>query len=857
MPSSTDTTDSTSTDNTPVLPIRSVDPDADLADRLTENTRNNIGPSRYFQSEDGEVYEDWGDVFARVAKNVALAEAVFHKMPLHVSPDVLAGWVDIQTAQELFDADDDDVRPMRKLDEELAPYCDYDRVRERAPDEIAEAMDGARERFEQAMREQRWMPNTPTLINAGTELQQLSACFVRNPRDALTDEIEDERRSIMGTAKEAATILKTGGGIGYAFHLLRPKGARIASTDGVSSGPVSFMDIYDSVCGTIAQGGVRRGAMMAIMHAQHPDIGRFCVAKRGEDRFTNFNISVGITDEFLDAVENDAEYTLVDPTTGWPGPDPFEVVPETAHFYDPQFADAWNDQMDKPAEGYDGKVVTENFWRDYLDDMGDPEAFEEFRDRIDLEPGEPMTLPARFIWQLLIDGAHNNGEPGFVNLDEINREHSFDVKAQPSRIIHATNPCSEQPLQNGEPCNLGHVNLSLMVEEGAPSYHEWVADEHDGAVDATDLGAGAYLDQALNTEQLRETVETGTYFLDNVVTMSKFPLDVIEEMAHSQRKIGLGIMGFHHLLLQLGVEYGSEESYEIAREVMRRVDEYATHTSHYLALSRGVFPEWENSKWANVVDNIEWIRKHGHIEPYEFVDGGFPMRNHNVTTVAPTGTTSMISDTTGGCEPLYNVAYFKNVSDDVQGEGMLVEVDDYFQRTLAANDIDVDEVLAELETKMLANEFDSVEDLETVPDDIGDLFVTAENLNVEQHIHVQAAFQDYCDSSISKTLNISNDATHEDVSDAIWMALTAGIKGSTVYRVGSRSAEVKTTSTTGGGVPLVEASDRALVDELRARVDDNETLRTDIMSELGVVDTTVETVECPDMAAADTGGDGE
>ncbi len=826
------------------IPTRSVDESAALEDRLTDNVIHQIGPARYFNEG-----EDWHGVFHRVATNVAIAEAVFNNQPLSVSKDELADWVDEETADELFfkpslpsqsDPDPDTQQAYRDLDEEIAPYIDYEKLIDRAPSGIGRSVREKAEEFEQAMREQRFIPNSPTLMNAGGELQQLSACFVVEPGDSMTGDAENGRTSIMGAAEDAADVFKSGGGVGYPAHLMRPKGGNISSTDGVSSGPMVFLEIYDAVCNSVKQGGVRRGAQMAIMHSQHPDIGRFCVAKRDEENLTNFNISVAVTDELHEAVKNGETYTLVDPKQGYTDPEPFEVVPETAHFYDPEFEDAWNDEYDKPGMGLEGKVVEENFWRDYQDEMKNPEAFEEYRDQIDLEVGEPMELPAGFIWQLLIDGAHNLGEPGFVNIDKINDEHSFDVEEHPETFIHSTNPCAEQPLQNYEACNLGHVNLSLMVDEDAQQFEEWAMENLPNFDEfAVDSQIQDYLDHALDQELLEETCRTGTDFLENVVTMSKFPLDEIEDVVHGQRKIGLGLMGYHQMLLQMGIQYGSDTSYAVAREIMRRIDQYATERSHELALQRGSFRDWEQSKWSEPQEYPEWFEKHGHKRPDEY-QHGYAMRNHNVTTIAPTGTTSMIGDTSGGCEPIYQVAYFKNVSDDVQGDEMLVEFDDYFLRTLEANEIDVDAVKDEATELMVNDEFDGVSDLETVPSEIGDLFVTTEDLNVEQHIRVQAAFQEYCDSGVSKTLNVANDASIDDVGRAIDLALDLGIKGATIYRVGSRTDEVLTTSSTGGGVSIKEADGETLVDELTERLEENDELRDEVMGELDLVDTTVE-----------------
>jgi len=713
-----------------VIPTKTVNRSMSLQDRMTDNAWYAIGPARYFErDENGEEIEDWNGVFDRVASNIADAEYEFGA--------------------------DERKRNEWKTD------------------------------FENTMRELRFIPNSPTLMNAGLPLQQLSACFVVEPRDDMDD--------INQSQSDASAIFKSGGGVGYAFHHLRPKGARVASTGGVSSGPLSFMQLFDTTCETVKQGGKRRGAQMGIMHSQHPDIGRFAVAKRGEDNLSNFNISFGITDDFRDAVQNDEMVTLYDPTTrpseqhDLRDGEPFEVVPETAHFYDPQFEDAWNEDFDKPGVGLDGKTVDTNFWRDYEDDMSTD--FSEWKDQIDLTPGEPLELPAGFLWQLLIDGAWNNGEPGIFNLDETNREHSFDVDEHQEHRIHATNPCSEQPLEEHEACNLGHVNLSLMMDEQAPRFDEFA--ERFPDKDGEDLVEG-YLNRALDEQTFDATVKTGVRFLDNVVTQSEFPLEEISEQVRSKRKIGLGLMGFHQMLVQMGVEYGSDVSYEFGREIMRRIDKKATEYSHELAKVRGPFEEWEESKWAQPDRYSEWFEKHAHKQPREVDDDGYLMRNHNVTTIAPTGTTSMIGNTTGGCEPLFQVAFLKNVGDDIQGDTNLVEFDDFFLRTLESNGIDVEAVKEETREQMVSDDktFRGADGLETVPDDIGELFVTTGDLSGEQHIRMQAAFQEYCDSGISKTLNMPNDASVEEVKEAFMLALDLGIKGTTVYRDGSREEQV-------------------------------------------------------------------
>jgi len=769
-----------------VLPTKTVDTSETVADRMTENARHAIGPARYFErDEDGNAIENWSDVFDRVASNVADAEYEFGG-----SQDLRDEW---------------------------------------------------KENFENAMRELRWMPNSPTLMNAGLPLQQLSACFVVEPRDDM-DNINESQ-------SDASAIFKSGGGVGYAFHHLRPKGARVASTGGVSSGPLSFMQLFDTTCNTVKQGGKRRGAQMGIMHCQHPDIGRFAVAKRGEDNLSNFNISFGITDDFKEAVQNDETLTLYDPTTrpseqhDLRDGEPFEVVPEAAHFYDPSFEDAWNDDFDKPGVGLDGKPVETNFWRDYADEMATD--FSEWRDQIDLEPGEPLELPAGFLWQLLIDGAWNNGEPGIFNLDETNRQHSFDPDDAPEHRIHATNPCSEQPLEEYEACNLGHVNLSLMVDERAPKFGEF-AERFDDKTDEELVDA--YLNRSLDHQSFESTIQTGARFLDNVVTQSEFPLEEITEQVRGKRKIGLGLMGFHQMLVQMGVEYGSEISYEFGREIMRRIDQIATEYSHELAKVRGPFDEWEDSKWAQPSEYDEWFETHAHKSPDDVDDDGHLMRNHNVTTIAPTGTTSMLGNTTGGCEPLFQVAFLKNVGDDIQGEQNLVEFDDFFLQTLEENGIDVGDVKDEVREQMLDNEFSGAEGLETVPDDIGELFVTTGDLSGEQHIRMQAAFQEYCDSGISKTLNLPSDATVEEVSEAFMLALDLGIKGTTVYRTGSREEEVKKENVDNyQEETLGDVADEELVQHLVDQRNLSVKAESELRDDLGVYPDDGEVVrKCPD-----------
>ncbi|MFB6253684.1 MAG: adenosylcobalamin-dependent ribonucleoside-diphosphate reductase [Halobacteriaceae archaeon] len=681
------------------LPIKESSGES-VEDRLTENVKTRVLPARYLKKDaKGNVIETPQEMFRRVAKTVAQPEAHFGN--------------------------------------------DQDRWEDT---------------FFEMMTHLEFLPNSPTLMNAGTDIQQLSACFVMSPDDNL--------EAIFETVKRAARIFQSGGGVGYSFSQLRPRGDVVKETGGIASGPVSFMSVYDQMCETIKQGGRRRGAQMGILHVDHPDVGRFCVAKRDEDALTNFNISVAIDDEFITAVKNDQEYKLYNPRTQ----DQFETTEQTAYFYNEKYADV------------SPQRVKRNLWRDYSDDIQGIEAF-----RGDLVTvGEPMTLPARFIWRLLIDGAWLNGEPGIFVIDEANRHHAFDTQVHPEHRIKATNPCGEQPLEDFEACNLGHINLSLMVRDDASRWDDF---NHSG--DRSDH-VSAFLDQAIDWQRLDRVIADGTRFLDNVITMSDFPLTEIENTVSEYRKIGLGVMGFAELLLQLGVRYGSDISVEIARQLMAHIDHEATWKSHELADNRSTFPAWDDSKYANPTQYDQWFTQHTGLPPTQWEDG-FPIRNHGVTSIAPTGTTSMIGNTSPGCEPLYEVVYFKNVGSDVQGEQPLVKFDDYFLRVLEHNDYDVESIRDEAISLLQENAFEGPSSL-SISDEIADIFTTAREISPKEHIDIQAAFQEHVDGAVSKTINISSDATRDAVEHAYKSAYEKGCKGITVYRSRSRSEQVLSTS---------------------------------------------------------------
>jgi ribonucleoside-diphosphate reductase alpha chain len=772
------------------LPIKRTDGET-VEERLTSNAYNNILPARYLRKDaDGNPMESQEELFPRVAKNVALAEAVYEAerrdVDVTVTPDQLKP--DHPRRDELAEAvfgngiaAENDAETT--LTEHNVNKFAYETIVPELDDEIAAHVRDVREEFETLMTDLSFMPNSPTLMNAGDELQQLSACFVDSPEDDITD--------IHQTAKEAAEVFQSGGGMGYAFWRLRPYGDAVGSTGGIASGPITFMRTFDQMCETIAQGGARRGAQMGVMRVSHPDVIQFIHAKNKDvslantlrlndpDDFThnsfadaleeareliddegrvpehlrnaveghlsNFNISVGVTDDFMAALKNGEEFTFTNPRTE----EPHITTPETKELYD-------------------------------MFGLGEH-----------VEVGEELSVPAELLWEQLIEGAHENGEPGVIYLERVNKKHSFDVEEHPDHRILATNPCGEQPLEEYEACNLGHINLSTLADLDAPDWRRWSA-EHADEYDSHEAAVSAFLDEAMDWERFDHRIEYGTRFLENVVTMSDFPVPEIETKVREMRKIGLGVMGLAQLYIQLGVRYGTEDANEVARQLMTHINHESKSASHELARERGPFADWADSKYADPTRYPDWFEHHTGEDPGDWTDG-YPIRNHNTTTIAPTGTTSMIGNTTGGCEPIYNVAYYKNVSGDVQGDEMLVEFDDYFLRALEANDVDVEAVKKEAQEQMATNEFDGVEGLTTVPDAIGELFVVTGDLSAKQHAEIQCASQEGVDSAISKTVNAPNDASLEDAKEAFEFVYDNGGKGVTYYRDGTRSKQVLTT----------------------------------------------------------------
>ena len=559
---------------------------------LTENSIR-ILEARYLKKDpDGNLIETPKDMFLRVANNIAEANAIYDE-PVE------------ESATEFYEM-------MAKLE---------------------------------------FLPNSPTLMNADNDLQQLSACFVLP--------VEDSMDGIFDSIKNAALIHKSGGGTGFSFSRIRPKNDIVKTTGGVASGPISFMRIFDEATNTVKQGGKRRGANMGVMKVDHPDIRDFITCKEDEDQLNNFNISVAITEDFMEAYINDEKYELINPRTG--------------------------------------KI-------DRLEDADE-------------------------IFNLIVEMAYKNGEPGIIFLDKINEENPTPEIGE----IESTNPCGEQPLLPFEACNLGSINLSKMT---------------DGPIGNAEI----------NYDKLASTVKKAVHFLDNVIDMSEFPLDKITEMVQGNRKIGLGVMGYSDMLLKLGLAYNSQEAVETAEDIMGFINKKAKEASHELAKRRGPFPNFDKS-----------------IYEKEY-------RNATTTTIAPTGSISIIAGTSSGIEPLFALAYERHVIDET-----LVELHPIFAQLAEERGLMSDDLKEKLASQS------SIQGIDEIPDDLKEIFITSHDISPDWHIKTQAAFQKHVDNAVSKTINFKNDASKEDVKEAYELAYKLGCKGITIYRDGSRSGQVLTT----------------------------------------------------------------
>jgi ribonucleoside-diphosphate reductase alpha chain len=499
------------------------------------------------------------------------------------------------------------------------------------------------------MSEMDFLPNSPTLMNAGTEIGQLSACF------ALP--IEDSIESIFETLKNMAVIHQSGGGVGFSFSRIRPEGSLVKKSKGTASGPVSFIRVYDRAAEIIKQGGRRRGANIGVLRVDHPDISEF-IKLKSKEKIENFNLSVGITDKFMKALDNDGDFELINPQAG----------------------------------------------------------------------ACAKTVKAKEIFNMLVDNAWQNGDPGVVFLDTINRENPLKLGD-----IETTNPCGEVPLYPYESCNLGSINLANMV---------------------TTAGK-------INWNKLKKTVNLGVNFLDNIIDVNKYPLEVIESVTKTNRKIGLGIMGFAEMLIKMKIRYDSSQAVQAAERVMKFITAEARKKSAELGKERGSFANFSRSKLSG---------KYKH------------MRNATLTTVAPTGTISIIAGTSSGIEPIFAIAFIRRI----MGGEQFFELNPLFEKILREKKLYSEKLIEAIKQGKPSG----------IPDKLKNLFVTALELTPEQHIKMQAAFQKYTDNAVSKTVNLKEKATKDDVADAFRLAHKLGCKGITVYRYGSKEGQVLNICTT-------------------------------------------------------------
>ncbi len=583
----------------PIITVKSEVPRRTTDSNLTENALRVLERRYLKKDKQGQVIETPGEMFRRVAQTIASAELIYD------------------------------------------PKADV-KARE--------------EEFYQLMASLEFLPNSPTLMNAGRELGQLSACFVLP--------IDDSMESIFDAVKHTALIHKSGGGTGFSFSRLRPEQDRVGSTGGVASGPVSFIRAFDIATDVIKQGGTRRGANMGILNVDHPNIMKFITAKDDPTALTNFNISVAVTSEFMEAVKAGADYNLTNPRT-------------------------------KEVEA---------------------------------------KLNAKEVFDKIVDRAWRTGDPGIVFIDRINQDNPTPHLGK----IESTNPCGEQPLLPYESCNLGSINLAMMLQT------------RNGTTE-------------VDYPKLAKTVKLAVRFLDNVIDVNKFPLPEIEEMTRKSRKIGLGVMGFADMLIRLGIPYDSEEALQVASDIMHFINEKAYQASAELAKERSVFPAFAGS--------------------IHDVPSGQRVRNASCTTIAPTGTLSIIAGCSSGIEPLFALSYTKNILDGSQ----LVEVNPYFEAVAKNEGFYSEELMKQLADGV------HLSDIDGVPDKSKRLFVTAHDISAEWHVRMQAAFQKSTHNAVSKTVNFPREATREDIACVYMLAHEEGLKGITIYRDGSREGQVLTT----------------------------------------------------------------
>lgn len=560
---------------------------------LTENAKKVLEKRYLKRDSEGNVVESYDDMFRRVAKTVASADAEY------------LGKEDIEKSEKDF----------------------YD-----------------------MMIKLEFLPNSPTLMNAGRPLGQLSACFVLP--------IEDSMDGIFETVKNAALIHKSGGGTGFSFSRIRQKGAAVSTTGGIASGPISFMKVFNIATEAVKQGGTRRGANMGILRVDHPDIREFITCKANSTELNNFNISVGLTEQFMQAVEHDNMYELIDPST-------------------------------KKTVGMER---------------------------------------AKDIFDMIVEHAWLNGEPGIVFLDRINNKNTIPELGE----IESTNPCGEQPLLPYESCNLGSINLLTMIKEDKSGF---------------------------DYEKLERCVVKAVHFLDNVIDVNVYPNEKIAKNTKATRKIGLGVMGWADSLYAMGIPYNSEQALELGQQVMKFINEQSKKASMDLAQIKGVFPAYDKS-----------------IYPAQDIK----VRNATTTTIAPTGTLSIIAGVSSGIEPVFAISYIRNIMDNTE----MVETNPVFEEVARKRGFYSEELMRDIAKK------GSVRHMTDVPEDIKEVFVSSHDIDPSWHVRMQATFQEHVDNAVSKTVNLRNEATLDDVREVFMQAYAMGCKGVTLYRDGSRAAQV-------------------------------------------------------------------
>ena len=625
--------------------------------------------SRYLAKDwDGNIIETGEELFRRVAKDIAVAELLY-------SPEFRETAKGL-SSEELY---------------ELAK--DSSAVKERE------------EEFFNIMTRGYFLPNSPTLMNAGKKLQQLSACFVLPVGDSMEE--------IFDALKNMAIVHKTGGGTGFAFSRLRPNGAFINSTQGYSPGPLSFLFGFNESAGQITQGGKRRGANMGIIRANHPDALCWARIKEEEGVLSNFNLSIAFSDKEMEEVKDDGYILMEDPREGknYTIENAKKRVKEIHFGKGDKFKISWKVSEDET------KII-DTYSEDEIGKIEDGLIY----------------LKARKLFGVIVEGAWKKGEPGIIFIDKMNQGNPTPEVGE----IESTNPCGEQPLLPYESCNLGSIDLSKMIN---------------------DLGQ---LDDLL----LEKTIRSAVRFLDNVIDRNKYSLEEIEKITKANRKIGLGVMGFAHMLIKLGISYNSSKAVEMAGKVMKFINDVSKDESKKLAKERGAFPNFYRS-----------IYRKGEL-----------MRNATTTTIAPTGTTGVIASTSQGIEPIFRLITLRNVKNTIGKD--LIEVDRAFREYLTKKNLYDEELILKIEEKGL--NLEDIKEFKEIKEEMKKLFVTTHKIEPEQHIKIQAAFQKHTDNAVSKTINMPNESTIEDIANAYFMAHELGCKGMTVYRDGSRDIQLLT-----------------------------------------------------------------